>query len=108
MPKSPCIEAKCPNYARPKSPRCDEHTRKRERERSRDRRRRGFNYNGMKWRRTSRRYRFENPLCEKCGELAEDVHHIQSPFHGGAPYLFDNLMSLCKRCHGQTHGDSAA
>ncbi len=44
------------------------------------------------------------PTCRICntkGRLteAEEVDHVKPMVEGGAPYAFDNLQSLCKRCH---------
>ncbi len=56
-----------------------------------------------------------NPLCEKCAAEgrttpAEDIHHIISFMSTEDPvkrrwlaFDFDNLMSLCKRCHQAIH-----
>lgn len=49
-----------------------------------------------------------SPLCERCQEEglvieATEVHHIIPISDGGAPYTFDNLMSLCHRCHMKIH-----
>ena len=55
-----------------------------------------------------------NPLCERCekrGKIveAEDVHHIKTFVVDGKidaerAYNINNLMSLCKKCHGELHG----
>lgn len=72
-------------------------------------------YNTERWRRL-RAWKFAcNPLCEMCLEddkvvPAEDIHHIVSFMSTDDPtqrnflaYDFDNLMSLCKQCHGIIH-----
>lgn len=51
-----------------------------------------------------------SPLCERCQEEglvteATEVHHIVPISDGGAPYAFDNLMSLCHRCHMKIHAE---
>lgn len=50
------------------------------------------------------------PICEVCNEkLAEDVHHIDSfmNYEGieriEKAFDPDNLMSICKECHGKLH-----
>lgn len=72
-------------------------------------------YNSERWRRL-RAWKFAcNPLCEMCLKEdkvvpAEDVHHIVSFMSTDDPnqrtflaYDYDNLMSLCKQCHGIIH-----
>ena len=50
-------------------------------------------------------------MCEKRGKVveAEDVHHIKGFVVNGKideerAYNINNLMSLCKKCHGELHG----
>lgn len=50
---------------------------------------------------TRRRKLHDNPLCEKCGAMAEHVHHVQDIADGGDPYSFTNLASLCASCHSK-------
>lgn len=72
-------------------------------------------YNSEKWRRL-RAWKFTcDPLCEEClkvGKIvkAEDIHHkvsfmstedIQERIR--LAYDFDNLQSLCKKCHQKKH-----
>lgn len=72
-------------------------------------------HSSNRWRKTSRLYREANPICEAClkaskeGDqsrgkraeirLATSVDHIVPLFAGGDPYDWDNLQSLCSRCH---------
>ena len=73
-------------------------------------------YNNKKWKKLRLGYLISHPLCEKCLEQnkvtpATDVHHINSPFDDGLTEeerigrLMDvnNLMALCKECHGRLH-----
>jgi 5-methylcytosine-specific restriction enzyme A len=68
---------------------------------------------GHDWRTLSERYRAHHPLCVDClgdGVVtpAQEVHHIQ-PIEI-APELrldWDNLVSLCKKCHRKRHNDSS-
>ena len=73
-------------------------------------------YNNSKWKKLRLGYLISHPLCEKCLEndkvtSATDVHHINSPFDEGLTEeerlgrLCDpnNLMALCKECHGKLH-----
>lgn len=72
-------------------------------------------YSSERWRRL-RAWKFAcNPLCEDCEEQgkttpAEDIHHIISFMSVTDPserlflaYDFDNLRSLCKKCHQKHH-----
>ena len=44
-----------------------------------------------------------NPLCEKCGALAQEVHHRVPLAAGGDPYALDGLDELlCKPRHRRT------
>lgn len=74
-------------------------------------------YNSERWRRL-RAYKFAaDPLCEMCLKdnktvVAEDIHHITSFMSTEDKYQrlhlaydFDNLMSLCKQCHGIVHSN---
>ena len=70
-------------------------------------------YNNTQWKKLRLNYLKNNPLCECClqdGKVtpATDVHHKKSPFKNGTinyQHLldYDNLMSLCKNCHGNIH-----
>lgn len=70
-------------------------------------------YQNTAWRKLRDTYMHQHPICEKClkqGKItpATDVHHIRSPFqHGEINYNllldYDNLMALCKDCHGNIH-----
>ncbi len=74
-------------------------------------------YNSQRWR-DLREWKFtHNPLCEMCEREeritpADDVHHIVSFMSTDDPvkrnwlaYDFDNLMSLCDRCHQKMHNN---
>lgn len=72
-------------------------------------------YNTSRWRELRLVKLMRNPLCEMClkdGRVTptEDVHHIVSFMsvydHQQRLTLafdFDNLMSLCKKCHQKVH-----
>lgn len=69
-------------------------------------------YNTSRWRRLSKAKKTESPLCEKCKRaFVQQVHHI-TPWLRGATddeklelfFDYDNLMSLCKKCHDEMHG----
>ena len=70
-------------------------------------------YQNPTWRKLRDTYIHKHPICEEClkqGKVtpATDVHHMISPFqHGEIKYNllldYDNLMALCKDCHGKLH-----
>lgn len=70
-------------------------------------------YNNTAWRKLRDLYMHEHPICEEClkkGKItaAEDVHHKRSPFRKGEINYgllmdYDNLMAVCKECHGEIH-----
>jgi 5-methylcytosine-specific restriction endonuclease McrA len=50
----------------------------------------------------------EHPLCERCGELMNVVHHKRHITESDLNNLkltldFDNLESLCHACHNKEH-----
>lgn len=47
-----------------------------------------------------------NGLCELCGALATEVHHIIFRSQLGTSEL-PNLICLCRKCHEQAHGVQA-
>lgn len=70
-------------------------------------------YQNPTWRKLRDTYLRNHPICEEClnkGKVtpATDIHHLVSPFrHGEVNYNllldYDNLMALCKECHGNIH-----
>lgn len=70
-------------------------------------------YQNTEWRKMRDTYMHEHPICEEClkkGKItpATDIHHIRSPFRNGEVNWtllldYNNLMSLCKECHGNIH-----
>ncbi|MEG1838463.1 MAG: HNH endonuclease signature motif containing protein [Bacteroidaceae bacterium] len=72
-------------------------------------------YTSTRWRKLRAWKLANNPLCEMCEAKgivrpAEDIHHITSFMstynedqRKFLAYDYDNLMSLCKRCHQKIH-----
>ena len=71
-------------------------------------------YNTARWRELRKAKLRNNPLCECCLKegittATEDIHHVVSfmDYRGyertRVAFDWDNLMSLCKRCHQQMH-----
>ena len=40
-------------------------------------------------------------LCERCGKLARDIHHING--RGRGKDVIENLVALCRDCHTAIH-----
>jgi 5-methylcytosine-specific restriction endonuclease McrA len=105
MPKKPCLETRCANFASPKGRgRCEEHYRERERERNKrrradpDRGKRVKLYHSKRWLVLRRRVLFEQPICatEGCMRLATDCDHIVPLSQGGAEFERSNpARTLC-------------
>lgn len=66
-------------------------------------------YNSTAWRNTQKAYmQSKNYVCERCGGVAEIVHHKKyiSPSNINDPNItlnWDNLEALCRRCHQHEH-----
>ena len=46
----------------------------------------------------------ENILCEVCGKVAVDIHHIVFRSQGGTDDI-DNLIGVCRTCHDKAHNE---
>jgi 5-methylcytosine-specific restriction endonuclease McrA len=95
--KAPCLEPGCPSLASPTGRgRCAAHAQ--DRDRQIDRAGRGV-YNTKRWRMTRKAKLHQTSLCERCGAIANTVHHRQDLAQGGDPYSLANTESLCSKCH---------
>lgn len=70
-------------------------------------------YNGSKWRKFSRIYRQNNPLCIECDAEgivtpAAVVDHIKPITEGGARLSVLNVQSLCNHHHNSKSGKEGA
>lgn len=81
---------------------------------SEERKERSKVYSSAAWRKLRDLKRRNDPLCELClkeGKIVpgEDIHHIRSftKLEGNARIEaildYDNLITLCKRCHQKIH-----
>lgn len=70
-------------------------------------------YNSTKWRKVSRAYRNANPTCASCEKQGRvgpaDICDHRTTLRelqetGGNPYAWENLQSLCHRCHNSKSG----
>ncbi len=70
-------------------------------------------YNSKHWKTLRKEYLQSFPLCECCGAEATQVHH-KKRFSSGKShkeieklaYDWNNLMSVCNRCHKNAHSSS--
>ena len=63
-----------------------------------------------RWTRVRNAYISKHPLCERCKSrdaivLATLVHHIVRIADGGARLDYNNLQSLCVKCHDIIHNE---
>jgi 5-methylcytosine-specific restriction protein A len=97
-----CNADHCPNRAVRRGY-CDEHAREQGRAKSK---RRGYSAHAAgydaKWERTKARFKRAHPICNRCDQPTEDVHHVDGLGPKG-PRGHDplNLEALCKHHHGQ-------
>jgi 5-methylcytosine-specific restriction endonuclease McrA len=60
--------------------------------------------NRRKWPKVRRLQLMQNPTCADCGAVAEEVHHlIERAVRPDLMYCWDNLISLCCKCHKNRH-----
>lgn len=106
-PKKPCKAPGCRNLT--EKTYCEEHDKIRLKSYKdynrykRDKDSEAF-YNSSPWRKLSKEYRINHPLCELCLSIgiytpAQMVDHIVPIRQGGARLDESNLQSLCYRCH---------
>lgn len=109
--KKPCKSFACPRATRNPTGYCDVHADEyvpyvptkdpvKERERLRRKERNPF-YGTKRWQTTRDKYISDNPLCEACGGLGQEVDHIVELLDGGDEVAIGNLQTMCKRCHGK-------
>lgn len=48
----------------------------------------------------------EEVVCEVCGAVAVDIHHVEPKGIGGSKLKdgAENLIALCRECHERAHG----
>jgi 5-methylcytosine-specific restriction endonuclease McrA len=51
-------------------------------------------------------YREKHTLCQRCGSIGQEIHHIKFKGMGGANVddRHENLILLCIYCHKEAHG----
>lgn len=59
-------------------------------------------YNSVRWRKLSKLYLSNFPICEMCeNDLSRHTDHIEPWQDGGKKYDYDNLQALCISCHAK-------
>lgn len=99
MPRSVCLSAGCPNPVTGRG-RCDLH---RAEDRKQSRSPNDAFYSSRPWKASRRRQLHDHPLCDRCGWLADSVHHVVPIEDGGARRDPENLVSVCRSCHSAIH-----
>jgi len=69
-------------------------------------------YHTQQWRNTRKRFLAMYPLCKQCEKSgiitpAKVLDHITPVKQGGAKFDFNNLQSLCDKCHASKSGKEA-
>jgi 5-methylcytosine-specific restriction protein A len=60
--------------------------------------------NRYKWPKFRRLQLMQHPTCLDCGAVAEEVHHlIERAARPDLMYDWDNVVSLCRKCHQNRH-----
>lgn len=104
-PARPCNVTRCPNLVRGRVGYCPDHIDKAptgwRAKKDRDHQK---IYHSPRWRRTSKQYRKENPICKHCKDKgfvtpADVVDHIVPIQEGGEIFDLENFQSLCHPCH---------
>ena len=102
-PPHPCNHPGCPTLTHERL--CQRHQREERRELARSRPNPAAMEYGHEWRKASRRFLQENPLCVHCRQAgkiraSEVTDHIV-PHKGGMAAFWDrtNWQALCKPCH---------
>lgn len=97
-PQKPCKHPGCPQLVDSSARYCLPHQRQAE---ARERQDRGTSHERgytRLWQKIRLMFLRQHPLCEKCGQSANEVHHIKPLAHGGT-HGAGNLAALCKSCH---------
>ena len=74
---------------------------------SHDRKERNKFYQTTQWRKLRNMFIKENPLCVECEDIARVVDHITPISDGGDALSWQNLQSMCHKCHNSKSGREA-
>ena len=61
-------------------------------------------YQSYAWRQLRSMFIKRNPLCVECEGIGQVVDHIVPIKSGGDPLEWDNLQTMCHRCHNVKSG----
>ena len=64
-------------------------------------------YQSSAWRKLRAMYIKRNPLCIECNGVGQVVDHIIPIKSGGESLAWDNLQTMCHRCHNVKSGREA-
>lgn len=64
-------------------------------------------YHSTRWRKLRGMFIKEYPLCIECNGIGKVVDHIKSIKMGGEELDWDNLQTMCHRCHNIKSGKEA-
>lgn len=65
-------------------------------------------YNSTRWRTLARQHKAANPFCVVCDVAPVEVtDHIVPVNQCGGMWAWDNLQSLCHKCHNKKSGREA-
>lgn len=64
-------------------------------------------YQSRQWRTLRGMFIKQHPLCIECGNVGAVVDHIVPIREGGESLAWDNLQTMCHRCHNVKSGKEA-
>jgi 5-methylcytosine-specific restriction endonuclease McrA len=64
-------------------------------------------YHSTAWRQLRSMFIKRHPLCVECDGIGQVVDHIIPIKSGGDPLEWDNLQTMCHRCHNVKSGKEA-
>jgi 5-methylcytosine-specific restriction endonuclease McrA len=64
-------------------------------------------YNTTRWRKLRSMFIKEHPLCVECSGIGQVVDHIIPIRLGGEELSWENLQTMCHRCHNIKSGKEA-
>ena len=65
-------------------------------------------YNSPRWRKLSKAFKSNNPICAMCEhEATYYTDHIKPINEGGEMWDINNLQPLCVKCHAKKSGQEA-
>lgn len=108
-PRKPCLYPGCPELIEYPERYCEKHQhaekqRHQEYQRLRNDKAEQEFYGSLRWKRLRQMKLRREPLCERCGSIAEMVHHrVEIKKDWSQRLDMNNLISLCHKCHQKEH-----